>query len=200
MKVKKILALGLAAMMAVTLSACGNKDGGSNNSNTDNTDSEKSQQGGGEDSGASLVIYTNSGSDGRDAWLKDYAKENGFNVQVVQIQGGDLGNRIVSEKNNVQADLVFGLNNVEYEKLKAEDTLEQWEPAWKDEVDLSLGDADGYYYPLVIQPLVNIMRESSFTPRYSAMAAASVIAVSGCVDMYMPIRYTLICNSSASDI
>ena len=157
MKVKKILALGLAAMMAVTLSACGNKDGGSNNSNTDNTDSEKSQQGGGEDSGASLVIYTNSGSDGRDAWLKDYAKENGFNVQVVQIQGGDLGNRIVSEKNNVQADLVFGLNNVEYEKLKAEDTLDQWEPEWKDEVDLSLGDADGYYYPLVIQPLVNIM-------------------------------------------
>ncbi len=157
MKVKKILALGLAAMMAVTLSACGSKDGGGNNSNTDNTDSEKSQQGGGEDSGASLVIYTNSGSDGRDAWLKDYAKENGFNVQVVQIQGGDLGNRIVSEKNNVQADLVFGLNNVEYEKLKAEDTLDQWEPEWKDEVDLSLGDADGYYYPLVIQPLVNIM-------------------------------------------
>ncbi len=55
MKVKKILALGLAAMMAVTLSACGSKDGGGNNSNTDNTDSEKSQQGGGEDSGASLV-------------------------------------------------------------------------------------------------------------------------------------------------
>ena len=158
MKGKKILALGLAVVMMVTLSACGGKDGGAGNSNTDNTDNtdnEKSQQG--EDSGTSLVIYTNSGSDGRDAWLKDYAKENGFDVEVVQIQGGDLGNRIVSEKNNVQADLVFGLNNVEYEKLKAEDTLEPWEPAWKDEVDLSLGDADGYYYPLVIQPLVNIM-------------------------------------------
>ncbi len=68
-----------------------------------------------------------------------------------------MGNRIVSEKNNVQADLVFGLNNVEYEKLKKEDTLIQWEPEWADEVDLSLGDSDGYYYPIVIQPLVNIM-------------------------------------------
>lgn len=35
--------------------------------------------------------------------------------------------------------------------------MEKWEPEWKDEVDLSLGDPDGYYYPLVIQPLVNIM-------------------------------------------
>ena len=156
MKVKKILALGLAAVMTFTLSACGGKEGGSSNSNTDSTGSAEAEKGG-EDSGGSLVIYTNSGSDGRDAWLKDYAKENGFDVEVVQIQGGDLGNRIVSEKNNVQADLVFGLNNVEYEKLKAEDTLDQWEPEWKDEVDLSLGDPDGYYYPLVIQPLVNIM-------------------------------------------
>ena len=165
MKAKRILAFGLIAVMTVTLSACGGKDGGSSNNQTDHTDSGSTQDrasdgGDAQDTGSgggSLVTYTNSGSDGRDAWLKNYAKENGFDVEVVQIQGGDLGNRIVSEKNNVQADLVFGLNNVEYEKLKAEDTLEQWEPAWKDEVDLSLGDADGYYYPLVIQPLVNIM-------------------------------------------
>lgn len=163
MKAKKLLALGLAAAITITLSACGGKDGGSVNSDADHTDNSKEDvqaDGGGSQntgSGGSLVIYTNSGSDGRDAWLEDYAKENGFDVEVVQIQGGDLGNRIVSEKNNVQADLVFGLNNVEYEKLKAEDTLEQWEPVWKDEVDLSLGDQEGYYYPLVIQPLVNIM-------------------------------------------
>ena len=72
MKVKKILALGLAAVMTFTLSACGGKEGGSSNSNTDSTGSAETEKGG-EDSGGSLVIYTNSGSDGRDAWLKDYA-------------------------------------------------------------------------------------------------------------------------------
>lgn len=136
MRVKKVLSVCLATVMAVSFVACGSKGGSKDDS---------------------LVIYTNSGSNGRDAWLKEQAKEAGFSVEVVQIQGGDLGNRIVSEKNNVQADLVFGLNNVEYEKLKAEDTLEKWEPEWAKEVDLSLGDKDGYYYPIVIQPLVNIM-------------------------------------------
>lgn len=104
-----------------------------------------------------LIIYTNSGSNGRDAWLKERAGKEGFNVEVVQIQAGDLGNRIVSEKNNPQADLVFGLNAVEYEKLKNEQVLQKWEPSWAGEVDSSLIDVDGYYYPIVIQPLVNIM-------------------------------------------
>lgn len=146
MKMKRVMALGIAVVMTLSLAACG----GGNEGGKESKDASGKKN-------DPLVIYTNSGSDGRDAWLKEKAKEAGFDVEVVPIQGGDLGNRIVSEKNNVQADIVFGLNNVEYEKLKAEDTLEKWEPEWASEVDLSLGDADGYYYPLVIQPLVNIM-------------------------------------------
>lgn len=146
MKGRKVIAIGLATMMTLSLVACGT-----------NKNSEKGNS-------KSLVIYTNSGSNGRDSWLKEKAKKAGFDIEVVQIQGGDLGNRIISEKNNVQADLVFGLNNVEYEKLKAEDTLEKWEPEWKKDVDMSLGDADGYYYPLVIQPLVNIMNANLKNP------------------------------------
>lgn len=146
MKKERVLAMGLCAVMTMSLAACS----GGNSSN--------------EEGGGQLIVYTNSGSDGRDAWLKEQAAEAGFDVEVVQIPAGDLGNRIVSEKNNVQADLVFGLNNVEFEKLKAEDTMEKWEPEWKDEVDLSLGDPDGYYYPIVIQPLVNIMNENLENP------------------------------------
>ena len=29
----------------------------------------------------------------------------------------------------------------QYEKLKAEDTMEKWEPEWKDEVDLSMRES-----------------------------------------------------------
>ena len=149
MRIRKLLALGICGVMALSLGACGS--GGDNGG-----------QGG--ESGGQLIIYTNSGSDGRDAWLEERAAQDGFGVEVVQIAAGDLANRIVSEKNNVQADLVFGLNNVEYEKLKNEDTMEKWEPEWSGEVDLSLGDPDGYYYPLVIQPLVNIMNADLENP------------------------------------
>lgn len=101
-----------------------------------------------------LIVYTNSGSDGRGDWLKERAAQDGFSIVYVQLGGGDLANRIVAEKNNQIADLVFGLNAVEYEKLKAQDLLLQYEPSWAKEVDMSLGDADGYYYPIVVQPLL----------------------------------------------
>lgn len=162
MRTKKLFALGICAAMMTSLAACGGSSKTSQSSET-NQSSETSQSS--ETKGGSkLIVYTNSGSNGRDAWLKERAAKDGFNVEVVQIQAGDLGNRIVSEKNNVQADLVFGLNNVEYEKLKKEDTMVKWEPEWKDEVDLALGDPDGYFYPIVIQPLVNIMNEDLENP------------------------------------
>lgn len=158
-QLKKWAVLGLSAVMVLSVSACGSKEedktAGEGTAAEASGEADKSQR---------LVIYTNSGSNGRDAWLKEQASEAGYNIEVVQIQGGDLANRIISEKNNPQADMVFGLNAMEYEKLKAEEVLDQWEPEWKADVDMSLGDQDGYYYPIVIQPLVNIMNADIQNP------------------------------------
>ena len=115
MKKERVLAMGLCAVMTMSLAACS----GGNSSN--------------EEGGGQLIVYTNSGSDGRDAWLKEQAAEAGLDVEVVQIPAGELGNRIISEKNNVQADMVFGLNYVVFDKLKAEDNMEKWKLEWKDE-------------------------------------------------------------------
>ena len=101
-----------------------------------------------------LIVYTNSGSDGRGDWLKERAAQDGFQIEYVQLGAGDLANRLVAEKNNQIADLVFGLNAVEYEKLKNQDMLLKYEPSWAKAVDMTLGDKDGYYYPTVVQPLL----------------------------------------------
>ncbi len=162
---KQLTALGLSALMAVSLTACSSGSGSA-------PASSQPAQTGTQDSGAPaqvdksqrLIVYTNSGSNGRDAWLKEEAASAGYNVEVVQIQGGDLANRIIAEKNNPQADLVFGLNSIEYEKLKKESVLDPWEPDWAGDVDMSLGDPDGYYYPIVIQPLVNMMNADLENP------------------------------------
>jgi iron(III) transport system substrate-binding protein len=55
-----------------------------------------------------LIVYTNSGSDGRGDWLKERAAQDGFTIEYVQLGAGDLANRLVAEKNNQIADLVFG--------------------------------------------------------------------------------------------
>ena len=152
---KKLTAVALACMMTISMVGCSSSKENVEQSTKENGEVDKSQQ---------LIIYTNSGSNGRDIWLQNRAKEEGYNIQVVQIQAGDLGNRVIAEKNNPQADLIFGLNAVEYEKLKKEDVLKQWKPTWADEVDASLADPDGYYYPIVIQPLVNIMNADLANP------------------------------------
>ena len=71
----------------------------------------------------SIIVYTNSGSNGRDVFLKELAKENGFDINVVSGGGTDIANRLIAEKNNPIADVIFGLNNIEYEKLKKENIL-----------------------------------------------------------------------------
>ena len=62
----------------------------------------------------SLVIYSNSASDGRGEWLTEKAKEAGFTVEIVPIPAGDLTNRLIAEKNNAIADMVYGLNTIEF--------------------------------------------------------------------------------------
>lgn len=137
--------------MVTLLTGCGSKPQDTQSQNSENGATEGAAA---VDRSEQLVIYTNGGTDGRAEWLQERAAKEGYNVQVVNIGGSDLTNRLIAEKNNSQVDLVYGLNAIEYEKLKKEDLLLKYEPSWVGEVDLSLGDPDGYYYPTVVQPLV----------------------------------------------
>ncbi|MDZ5440728.1 extracellular solute-binding protein [Enterococcus cecorum] len=149
---KKILTL-MVAGLALGLAACGSS-----------SDKKEAKDDGKVDKSEQLVIYSNSASDGRKEWLTEEAKKEGFNIEVVGIPGGELADRLIAEKNNGVADLVYGLNNIEYNKLKKEDLLTKYKPKWADEVDLSLGDKDGYYYPIVVQPLVLIGKKDVKMP------------------------------------
>lgn len=112
----------------------------------------------------SLIVYTNSGSDGRGDWLTEVAAEAGFDVTVVHMTGGDLANRIIAERNAQIADVVWGLNALEYERIKTYDLLLQYTPSWASEVDMVLGDPEGYYHPIVVQPLMLAYNRDFISP------------------------------------
>ena len=40
----------------------------------------------------------------------------------------------------------------------------QYEPVWAKEIDMTLGDPDGYYYPIVVQPLLLVYNQEFVTP------------------------------------
>ena len=160
---KKVLSVLLAGGMALSLTACGSNGEKTTINETSSSASADSQV---EkiDKSQELVIYTNSGSDGRDEWLVEKAAEAGYKVQVMPLPASDLTNRLIAEKNNAVADVIIGLNNIEYEKLKAEDILMSWEPDWVDGVDDSLIDKDGYYYPISTTPLLLIYNNEMDNP------------------------------------
>uniref|UniRef100_UPI000683EF7A extracellular solute-binding protein n=1 Tax=Arthrobacter sp. Br18 TaxID=1312954 RepID=UPI000683EF7A len=137
--------INFIAVAALLLTACGS-----------GSEEESSSAGASGDSGGTLVVYTNSNSEGRGEWLEQQAEEAGFDIEIVGSAGGDATNKLIAEKNNPIADVVYGLNNVYYEQLKTEEVLEPYTPSWSAEVDESLADPgeDKAYWPLVQQAIV----------------------------------------------
>ena len=149
MKKKNIF---LALMMVFTLgllAAC-----------NDAADVEDDAEVAGTEESRSLVIYSNSVTDERIAWLEEQASEAGFDLTVVSIGGGDLPNRLISERNNPIADVVFGLNHIGFETLKANDVLTPFVPSWADEIPEGWNDVDGYYHSTVQQAIMLVFNEA----------------------------------------
>ncbi len=85
---------------------------------------------------------------------------------MVQAGGGDVKNKIINEKANPVADVVFGLNNFYLEQIVAAGAVEAYKPSWSDKTDPpAQGDPSGkgYYWPIVQQGIV--------LPPYKADAA-----------------------------
>ncbi|WP_253905706.1 extracellular solute-binding protein [Arthrobacter sp. H5] len=121
----------------------------------------------GEASGT-LIVYTNSNSDGRGEWITEQATEAGMTIEIVGLGGADLTNRILAEKNNPVGDVVFGLNNMFFETLKSEEVITAYEPSWSGEVDQESGDPDdGAFWPLVEQAIVTVY-DTNTTPESDA--------------------------------
>ncbi|NGP45646.1 extracellular solute-binding protein [Bacillaceae bacterium SIJ1] len=115
------------------------------------------------DDSKSLVVYTNSASDGRGDWLAEKATEAGFDLEIVEAGGGELFNRIMSEKNNPLADVVFGLNQMNFATLKSNDLLVPYEPTWMSELPEGTSDRENYFHPLVEQRIIMLYNQDVFT-------------------------------------
>ncbi|WP_428909778.1 extracellular solute-binding protein [Niallia sp. Krafla_26] len=143
----KHVSLLFVLFLALILTACGNGGTASTTEETENISEATNKD-------EKLVVYTNSNSDGRGEWLVEEAEKAGFNIEIVGAGGGDLTNRLISEKAKPVADVVFGLNHMFFEQLQSEDVLLPYEPAWAGEVEEGINDPDNYYHGLVKQALI----------------------------------------------
>lgn len=165
---KKILCITLILSLVFALGACGNTPASESNPEETSTPAEASSEAESSEpsevtsSDDALVIYTNSNSDGRGEWWEAKAKEAGFNITIVGAGGADLTNRLISEQANPAADVVFGLNTMFYEKLKSNDVLTAYTPAWSTETEEGTNDTSGFYHSLVKQALVTVYNTEDY--------------------------------------
>ena len=109
-----------------------------------------------------LVVYSNSLTDGREEWLKEKAKAAGFELEFVDAGGGEITNRLIAEKNNPIADIVFGPNQMDFSNMKKEGVLEQYVPKWAADVTDGLNDKDGYFHAIVKQAILMVYGENQY--------------------------------------
>ena len=162
---KKILAALLAGVLAFSAAACSTPESSTTSAAGDTaSQAETASEAEGTDeasdgelpkvTGVSLTVYSNSVSDGRGDWLVERAAQDGFTLQYLDAGAAEVQSRLIAEKNAPIADVVFGLNSIIWESLKAEDILIPYTPAWADEVSEGLNDPDGYYHAIVKQAIL----------------------------------------------
>lgn len=83
-----------------------------------------------------IIVYSNSVSEGRGDFLKEKAKEKGFNLEIVDLGGNDLLNRVIAEKDAPIADVVFGMNQMMFSKIDAENILAAYGSCFVGECDI----------------------------------------------------------------
>jgi len=162
---KKMVSMSLLSVLCLAVTACGG-GGGSNTGTTPPAAAPSASAPAAKEpvKNEKLIVYTNANSDGRGEWLIEKAKTAGFEIELVGAGGANPTNRLIAEKNNPIADVVFGLNNMLYENLKKENVLTKYVPKWAGEVEPGLNDPEGYYHGLVKQAILLGYNPKNFTP------------------------------------
>lgn len=128
--------------VGLLLGACGNDDV------TPDTDAAADE---GTTGTQSLVIYSNSLSQGRSEWLEEQAAEEGFELSFIDAGGGEIYNRLLAEKGSPQADITYGMDEGMFLNLANENILIEYSPSWAGDIpETYLGDSN-LYFPLVEQ-------------------------------------------------
>ncbi len=128
----KIIGLALAATLFV---GCGSKSADNGGQSAGNNDK--------------LIVYSNAVGQGRGDFIKEYMKGKGIDIEVVDLGGNALSNRLIAEKGSPIADVVFGLNEMVFRQIEsqADGIWKEYEPAWKDKLDPNTIPEGGRFYP-----------------------------------------------------
>lgn len=100
-----------------------------------------------------LVVYSPQPPENMAILEKAAEEALGIDIEFVNAGGGAIHDRLIAEKNNPQADVVYGLIDLLLASLKQNDVLEPYTPNTLDGLPERFIDPDGYFYGYRQTPL-----------------------------------------------
>lgn len=148
---KKILAVILVIVLSFNLVACTNKATPEKNENdgqnTGNVENENSKL---EDK---LVIYSTHSEELLQFVADEFKKQTGVNVEFINLKG-ELADRVRAEKENPQADVMFGGASSLFMEMAEEGIFDLIETSWAKDLDPMFKDANGSWYGTIQTPVM----------------------------------------------
>lgn len=139
MKLKKYLSLALVATLSISLIGCTPKK-------------EEASKNGGELE-ENLVIYSTHPEDILESVATGFEEETGVNVEFINLKG-ELAEKVEAEKEDPQADIMYGGSSATYLELSEKDLFEKTEPTWSKDLDPMFKDENGLWYGTIQTPVM----------------------------------------------
>lgn len=142
MKKNKIISLLLAATMGLSLVGCGSKNDTPDKGAEENTKLEDS-----------LVIYSTHSEELLQVVADAFTEKTGVPVEFINLKG-ELADRVRAEKENPQADIMFGGASSLFMEMTEEGIFEPTTPTWASELDSIFKDEKGAWYGTIKTPVM----------------------------------------------
>jgi iron(III) transport system substrate-binding protein len=98
-----------------------------------------------------VVLYSNAVSDGRGEWIQERAMADlNIDVQLVDLGGVALQNRLIAERYNPMGDVIFGLNPMLWYAMEHYDIIVPHFPPWRGEIPSHLNHPDGLFNAVIL--------------------------------------------------
>lgn len=99
-----------------------------------------------------VVVYSTHGEDMIGMVADSFEEETGTKVEFINLKG-ELAERVEAEKDNPQADLMYGGASNLFMDLKQKDVFEKVNPTWASDLDPMFKDKDNFWFGTIQTPV-----------------------------------------------